>query len=75
MGRTLVWVEEQHFVGFGCSECGWRFEPSGVPTGTSFDQMMRTFELQRDKEFTSMFAPITQVIPAPNSADLSDHQF
>ena len=53
MNRTLVWIEEQHFWGFGCSECGWRFEPSGAPTGTSFDEITRNFELQRDKEFTS----------------------
>jgi hypothetical protein len=53
MNRMLVWVEQQHFLGFGCSECGWRFEPSGAPTGTSFDEMIRNFELQRDKEFTS----------------------
>jgi hypothetical protein len=35
------------------SAIGWRFEPSGAPTGTSFDEMIRNFELQRDKEFTS----------------------
>ena len=53
MNRTLEWIEQQHFWGFGCSACGWRFEPSGAPTGISFDEMMRNFELQRDKEFTS----------------------
>jgi hypothetical protein len=53
MSQTLVWIEEQHFRGFGCSECGWRFNPSGAPTGTSFDEMMRHFELQRDREFSS----------------------
>ena len=53
MSRKLVWIEEQHFRGFGCPECGWRFRPSGPPTGASFDEMMRNFELQRDKEFTS----------------------
>ena len=52
MSRTLVWIEQQRFRGFGCSECGWRFKPSGAPTGTSFDELMRNFELQRDKEFT-----------------------
>jgi hypothetical protein len=51
MSRKLIWIEEQHFRGFGCSECGWRFQTSGAPTGTSFDEMMRNFELQRDKEF------------------------
>ena len=52
MNRKQVWIEQQRFRGFGCSECGWRFRPSGAPTGTSFDEMMRNFELQRDKEFT-----------------------
>jgi len=52
MSRELAWIEQQRFRGFGCSECGWRFKPSGAPTGTSFDEMMRNFELQRDKEFT-----------------------
>jgi hypothetical protein len=52
MSRTLVWVEQQHFLGFGCSECGWRFEPSGAPTGTSFHEMMHNFELQRDRQFS-----------------------
>jgi hypothetical protein len=53
MPSRLVWIDEQRFRGFGCSECSWRFEPTGAPTGTSFDEMMRNFELQRDKEFTS----------------------
>ena len=52
MSRKLVWIEQQRFRGFGCSECGWRFTPSGAPTGTSFDEMMRNFEAQRDKAFT-----------------------
>ena len=41
------------FRGYGCSACAWVFKPSGAPTGNSFDEMMRNFELQRDKEFTS----------------------
>jgi hypothetical protein len=53
MSRKLVRIEQPSFVGFGCSECGWRFEPSGPPAGASFDEMMRNFELQRHKEFTS----------------------
>jgi uncharacterized OB-fold protein len=60
MSRELVWIEQQHFRGFRCSVCGWRFRPSGALTGTSFDEMMRNFELQREKEFTShVFVPIT----------------
>ena len=53
MSRRLVWIERDRFRGFGCSECGWRFNPSGEPTGTTFDEMMRNFELQRDTEFAS----------------------
>jgi hypothetical protein len=52
MPRKLVWVEEGRFLG-ACSECSWRFDSSAAPTGKSFDEMMRNFELQRDKEFTS----------------------
>jgi hypothetical protein len=44
-------IDQERFRGFGCSECGWRFKPSGRPTGKSFDEMMRNFELQRDKAF------------------------
>jgi hypothetical protein len=53
MSRKLVWIEQPRFRGYGCSECGWRFKTSGMPTGRSFDEMMRNFESQRDKEFTS----------------------
>jgi len=53
MPSRLVWIDEKRFRGFGCSKCSWRFEPTGAPTGTSFAEMMRNFELQRDKEFKS----------------------
>jgi hypothetical protein len=53
MSRRLVWIEKQRFRGFGCSECDWRFKSSGAPIGKTFDEMLRSFELQRDKEFTS----------------------
>jgi hypothetical protein len=53
MSRELVWIEQERFRGFGCSECGWRFKLSSVATSASFDEMVRNFELQRDKEFTS----------------------
>jgi len=45
-------IEQQRFRDFGCSDCGWQFTQSGPLPGTSFDEMMRNFELQRDKEFT-----------------------
>jgi hypothetical protein len=53
MRRKLVWIEEQHFRGWGCSECAWMFNPSGSPTGKSLDEMKQSYEQQRDKEFTS----------------------
>jgi hypothetical protein len=53
MRRRLVWVEQQRFQGFGCSECGWRFKPAGRPPGMSLDEVMNNFELLRDKEFDS----------------------
>ena len=53
MPRRLVWIDEKRFRGFGCSECAWVFNPSGSPTDHSFDEMMRIFKLQRDREFSS----------------------
>ncbi|MGA7629594.1 MAG: hypothetical protein WCB11_02430 [Terriglobales bacterium] len=53
MTRKLVWIEQERFRGFGCSECGWRFGASAVAAGESLAEMMRNFELQRDKEFAS----------------------
>jgi hypothetical protein len=50
--RKLIWMEENRFQGWGCSECLWVFNPSGSP-GNSFAEMVRNVELQRDKEFTS----------------------
>ena len=31
MSRKLVWIEQQHFRGFGCSECAWVFKLSVRP--------------------------------------------
>jgi hypothetical protein len=53
MSRKLVWMEQQHFRGWGCSECAWVFNPSDPPTGKFFDEMVQNFEVQRDKAFTS----------------------
>jgi hypothetical protein len=52
MPRRLVWIDEKYFRGFGCSECAWVFNASGSPLGNSFDEMMRNFEAQRDREFS-----------------------
>jgi hypothetical protein len=52
MNRRLVWIEQERFRGFGCSDCAWVFKSSGAPAGKSFGEMTRNFELQRDREFT-----------------------
>jgi len=51
MRRKLVWIEEQGFGGWGCSECAWVFNPSALPTGNSLAEMMQNYQQQRDKEF------------------------
>jgi len=51
MSRKLVWIEQPRFRGFACSECAWVFNSPGSPAGKSFDEMMRNFESQRDKDF------------------------
>jgi len=53
MQRKLVWVEELHFQGWGCSECAWLFKPSGAPTGKSLDEMKENYERRRDKDFAA----------------------
>jgi hypothetical protein len=53
MRRMMIWVENQRDMGWGCSECGWLFKPSGSPSGESLDEMTQVFLLQRDKEFTA----------------------
>jgi hypothetical protein len=53
MRRKLVWIEEQSFYGWGCSECSWVFNPSGSPTGKSLDEMKENYERQRDRDFAT----------------------
>jgi hypothetical protein len=53
MTRKLIWIEQERFRGFGCSECAWVFKSSSTPAGKSFDEMMQNFELQRDRGFSS----------------------
>jgi rubredoxin len=53
MRRKLVWVERPDFLGWGCSECGWVFNPTGPPTGESLAEMKTHFEQLRDKQFKS----------------------
>jgi hypothetical protein len=51
MPRKLVWIEKLDFLGFGCSECNWVFNPSNALVGESLDAMKQNFEARRDKEF------------------------
>jgi hypothetical protein len=53
MRRKLVWIEEQSFWGWGCSECAWVFNASGSPAGNSLDEMKQNYEQRRDKEFAA----------------------
>jgi hypothetical protein len=53
MHRKLVWIEEQRFQGWGCSECAWVFNPLGAPTGKSLDEMKENYERRRDKDFAA----------------------
>jgi hypothetical protein len=53
MKRKLVWIEEQRFLGWGCSECAWVFIPLGSPTGNSLDEMKENYERRRDKDFAA----------------------
>jgi hypothetical protein len=53
MPRKLVWIENQNFQGYGCSECYWKFKPASALVGGSLDEMKQRFEAQRDKEFAA----------------------
>jgi hypothetical protein len=53
MQRELVWIENQNFQGFGCSQCDWVFKPSGAPVGETLGEMKQKYEAQRDKEFAA----------------------
>jgi hypothetical protein len=51
MRRELVWIEQERFRGWGCSECAWVFTPSGIPTGKTLDEMKQNYEERRDRDF------------------------
>ena len=55
MRRKLVWIVEQRFSGWGCSDCAWVFNPSGPPMGDSLHEMMQNYERHRDKDFATHF--------------------
>ena len=51
--RTLIWIEEPRFQGWGCPRCAWVFNPLGSPDGKSFEEMKEEYERLRDKEFAA----------------------
>lgn len=53
MRRERVWIDDEHFSGWGCSQCGWQFRPEGSPVGNSLEDMKRNYRELRDKEFAA----------------------
>jgi hypothetical protein len=53
MERKLEWIKDQNFLGFGCSECNWKFKPHGALLGDSLDEMKRNYVAQCKKEFAA----------------------
>lgn len=51
--RNLVWIESQSFEGWGCDKCAWIFNPSGLPTGKTLDEMKEHFQTQLSQEFAA----------------------
>jgi hypothetical protein len=48
--RHLIWIKKPHFLGWGCSECAWVFQPSGPPMGNSLQEMKEHYLRLRDEE-------------------------
>lgn len=51
--RNMIWIKSVAIEGWACSECAWKFSPSGPPRGASLDEMKQNFARQRDGEFAS----------------------
>jgi len=49
--RELAWIETKAFLGWGYSECAWKFNPEGLPAGRTIAEMKQHYEQQRDEEF------------------------
>jgi hypothetical protein len=65
--REMVRVETQGFLGWGCSECAWKFNPEGVPAGHTIAEMKQHYQQQRDDEFQSHQCADYPIVPAPHS--------
>jgi hypothetical protein len=50
--RTLIWIEELRFLGWGCSECAWVLRAQGPRDGSSIEEM-GNYGRMRDKEFAA----------------------
>jgi hypothetical protein len=61
-------MESPKFQGFGCSECNWRFDPSGVRFGDSLQQMKREYEAEREREFATHVCVEHAVLKGPKTA-------
>jgi hypothetical protein len=53
MTRGLAWIKSQTFQGYGCSECDWKYKPSGLLDDDTIDEMKRKYEAERDKQFAA----------------------
>lgn len=51
--RRMVWIKTARTETWACSECAWRFNPSGPPRGGDLDEMKRNYERQRDTEYAA----------------------
>jgi hypothetical protein len=67
MPRTLELIKAQNFQGYGCSECDWRYKPSGALAGDSLDEMKKLYEAHRDMEFAAHKC-VKRKIPADRKA-------
>jgi hypothetical protein len=52
MSRDLIWIEQERFVGWGCSACAWTwaFNLSSSAPGKSADELIN-LESRRDEAF------------------------
>jgi rubredoxin len=67
MRREIVWVAKGDFQGWACSQCGWAFNPSDAPTGSTLDEMKQNYERERDKEFVSHVCAANPRVTAPKT--------
>jgi hypothetical protein len=68
MPRRIERIKSPDFQGFGCSECNWRFKPSGGPGDDSLDEMKRKYEAERDKEFAAHVCVKEPISAGPKTA-------